>query len=194
MYHYYIFHKPAGCITALRDENNPTILDYLGSLDMECLRPVGRLDLDTEGLLILTDDGAYNQQMTHPDMGIEKEYFFWALGSFTEEKRKILQCGAKLPGKNPSPARPAKVTILKECLLEDIHDFITGKKREHILKNRPETPVFSGYITVTEGRKHEVKRLLKSVSCCCVYLKRVRMGNVVLPGDLEVGKVREFTP
>lgn len=68
------------------------------------------------------------------------------------------------------------------------------KKREHILKNRPETPVFSGYITVTEGRKHEVKRLLKSVSCCCVYLKRVRMGNVVLPGDLEVGKVREFTP
>ena len=63
MYHYYIFHKPAGCITALRDENNPTILDYLGSLDMERLRPVGRLDLDTEGLLILTDDGAYNQQM-----------------------------------------------------------------------------------------------------------------------------------
>ena len=194
MYHYYIFHKPAGCITALRDENNPTILDYLGSLDMERLRPVGRLDLDTEGLLILTDDGAYNQQMTRPDMGIEKEYFFWALGSFTDEKRKILECGTKLPGKNPSPARPAKVTILKECLLEDIHDFITGKKREHILKNRPETPVFSGYITVTEGRKHEVKRLLKSVSCCCVYLKRVRMGNVVLPGDLKVGKVREFTP
>lgn len=75
-----------------------------------------------------------------------------------------------------------------------IHEFIKGKRREHILKNRPDTPVFSGYITVTEGRKHEVKRLLKSIGCCCVYLKRVRMGDVVLPDDLKAGEVREFVP
>ncbi|MDE7061465.1 MAG: hypothetical protein K2O71_07730, partial [Lachnospiraceae bacterium] len=55
-------------------------------------------------------------------------------------------------------------------------------------------PVFSGYITVTQGRKHEVKRLLKSIDCYCVYLKRIRMGDVVLPEDLDVGKVREFMP
>ncbi|MDE7326634.1 MAG: pseudouridine synthase [Lachnospiraceae bacterium] len=194
MYHYYIFHKPAGCITALRDPTEPTILKYLNTLDMTKLRPVGRLDRDTEGLLILTDDGAYNQHMTHPDMGTEKEYFFWAMGIFSKEKKKKLETGVQLAGKILSPARPAKVTFLQESRLMEIHGFIKGKKREHILKNRPDTPVFSGYITVTEGRKHEVKRLLKSVGCCCIYLKRVRMGNVVLPEDLNAGEVREFIP
>ncbi len=194
MYHYYIFHKPAGCITALRDATRPTILAYLGALDMTRLRPVGRLDCDTEGLLILTDDGAYNQYMTHPDRAVEKEYFFWAMGNFTEEKRKKLESGILLKGEEEVLARPAKLTLVQESRLTKIHDFIRGKQKEHTLKNRPDTPVFSGYITVTQGRKHEVKRLLKSIDCYCVYLKRIRMGDVVLPEDLDVGKVREFMP
>ena len=90
---YYQFYKPAGCITALRDEKEPTIMQYLDPLDMSVLRPVGRLDRDTEGLLILTDDGAYNQRMTHPQSGIEKEYFFWAIGIFHEEKQQKLARG-----------------------------------------------------------------------------------------------------
>ena len=121
MYHYYIFHKPAGCITALRDASEPTILMHLACLDMTKLRPVGRLDRDTEGLLILTDDGAYNQRMTHPDAGIEKEYFFWALGSFSEEKRKKLAQGAALIGKETLTARPAQIALLKESHLMHIH-------------------------------------------------------------------------
>lgn len=194
MYHYYIFHKPAGCITALRDEKEPTILPYLGALDMARLRPVGRLDRDTEGLLILTDDGAYNQRMTHPDAGVEKEYFFWAMGTLTEEKRKKLECGVPLNGQIPCTARPARLSTVQESNLKSIREAIKGKKRERILKNRPDTPVFSGYITVTEGKKHEVKRLLKSIGCCCVYLKRVRMGDVFLPDNLKPGQVREFVP
>lgn len=194
MYRYYIFHKPAGCVTALRDEKETTILAYLGALDMGRLRPVGRLDRDTEGLLILTDDGAYNQRMTHPEAGVEKEYFFWALGSFTPEKEQKLSQGARLAGKEPVTARPARITVSRACRLDEIQDFIKGKNRARILKNRPDTPVFSGHITVTEGRKHEVKRLLKSIGCCCVYLKRVRMGDVVLPGDLAPGQVRPFVP
>ncbi|MDE6875983.1 MAG: pseudouridine synthase [Lachnospiraceae bacterium] len=194
MYEYYIFHKPAGCITALRDESEPTIRLYLEMLDMTRLRPVGRLDRDTEGLLILTDDGTYNQRMTHPDAGIEKEYFFWAIGSFTEEKEQKLSQGAVLAGKEPVTARPARITVSSECRLDEIYDFIKGKNKARILKNRPDTPVFSGHITVTEGRRHEVKRLLKSIGCYCVYLKRVRMGNVVLPEDLAPGQVRGFVP
>lgn len=194
MYEYYIFHKPAGCITALRDESEPTIRLYLETLDMTRLRPVGRLDRDTEGLLILTDDGTYNQRMTHPDAGIEKEYFFWAIGSFTEEKEQKLSQGAVLSGKEPVTARPARITVSSECRLDEIYDFIKGKNKARILKNRPDTPVFSGHITVTEGRRHEVKRLLKSIGCYCVYLKRVRMGNVVLPDDLAPGQVRGFVP
>lgn len=194
MYQYYIFHKPAGCVTALRDEKEPTILQYLDNLDMARLRPVGRLDRDTEGLLILTDDGIYNQRMTHPDAGVEKEYFFWALGNLTAEKRKKLEQGIPLNGSEPCMARPARLAAVQESRLECIRGVIKGKRRERILKNRPDTPAFSGYITVTEGKKHEVKRLLKGIGCCCVYLKRVRMGDVRLPNDLEAGQVRKFIP
>lgn len=194
MYHYYQFYKPAGCVTALRDETEPTILEYLGALDMTRLRPVGRLDRDTEGLLILTDDGTYNQRMTHPDAGVEKEYFFWAMGTLTEEKCTKLAQGVRLPGMVGEITRPAKIVPAETSTLEHIHEFIKGKDRERILKNRPDKPVFSGYITVTEGRKHEVKRLLKSIGCCCVYLKRVRMGEVVLFCDLKPGETRNFIP
>ena len=190
---YYQFYKPAGCITALRDEKEPTIMQYLDQLDMSVLRPVGRLDRDTEGLLILTDDGAYNQRMTHPQSGIEKEYFFWAIGIFHEEKQQKLARGVMLPGMMDSTARPAHIKLLQTNILKNIKNEVKGKSRERILKNRPDTPVFSGYITVTEGRKHEVKRLLKSIGCYCVYLKRVRMGNIQLNPSLRPGEVMEFT-
>lgn len=193
-YRYYQFYKPAGCITALRDEKEPTIMQYLGALDMTRLRPVGRLDRDTEGLLILTDDGGYNQRMTHPDAGIEKEYFFCALGVFDEEKQRYLADGARLRGVQEVTARPAYIKVLDRSTLKQIEPLIKGKTRERVLKNRPDTPAFSGLITVTEGRKHEVKRLLKSIGCCCVCLKRVRMGEVRLFPDLKPGEFREFTP
>ena len=193
-YQYYIFHKPAGCVTALRDDREPTIVQYLDGLDMQKLRPVGRLDRDTEGLLILTDDGKYNQRMTHPQAGISKEYFFWALGTFDEEKRHVLMQGASLRGNREVTARPALVRICEVSTLAQTEPYVKGKTRERVLKNKPDSPTFSGYITVTEGKKHEVKRLLKSIGCCCIYLKRVRMGEVRLPDDLPPGQVREFTP
>lgn len=203
MYHYYQFYKPAGCVTALRDETEPTIMEYLTGLDMSVLRPIGRLDRDTEGLLILTDDGKYNQRMTHPDAGIEKEYFFWAIGSFTEEKKKALLQGTDIAqksgkgtenGKGPVMAKPAKIDLLEVSELGKITDMIVGKRREHILKNRSDTAVFSGIMTVTEGQKHEVRRLLKSIGCYCIYLKRIRMGEIRLDPSLKKGEVRAFMP
>ena len=131
--------------------------------------------------------------MTHPQSGIEKEYFFWAIGIFHEEKQQKLARGAALPGMMDCTARPAHIKLLQTNILKNINNEIKGKSRERILKNRPDTPVFSGYITVTEGRKHEVKRLLKSIDCYCVYLKRVRMGNIQLNPSLHPGEVMEFT-
>lgn len=194
MYHYYQFHKPAGCVTALSDEQKPTIMQYLGELDMTIIRPVGRLDMDTEGLLILTDDGAYNQHMTHPDQEIEKEYFFFALGIFTPEKQQILKQGAAIPAMKDRKVRPAYIEVSETMTLEQLPQEIMDKVKERILKNRPNSPVFSGFITVTEGRKHEVKRLLKGIGCHCIYLKRIRMGEVCLFEDLAPGEVREFIP
>ncbi|HKM34783.1 MAG TPA: pseudouridine synthase [Lachnospiraceae bacterium] len=194
MYHYYQFHKPAGCVTALRDEHKPTIMQYLSDLDMTILRPVGRLDMDTEGLLILTDDGAYNQHMTHPDREIEKEYFFFALGTFTPEKQKILEQGAAIPAMKGRKMRPAYIEVSETMTLEHLPTNLMEKVQARTLKNRPDSPVFSGFITVTEGRKHEVKRLLKGIDCYCIYLKRIRMGEVRLFEDLALGEVREFVP
>lgn len=194
MYHYYQFHKPSGCVTALSDEHRPTIMQYLGKLDMTVLRPVGRLDMDTEGLLILTDDGAYNHHMTHPDHEIEKEYFFFALGIFTTEKQKILEQGAAIPAMKERKIRSAHIEVSETMTLEQLPQNIMDKVKERILKNRPDSPVFSGFITVTEGRKHEVKRLLKGIGCYCIYLKRIRMGEVRLFEDLALGEVREFVP
>ena len=74
MYHYYMFHKPAGCITARRDAKHVTVMDYFKELNNENLSPVGRLDLETEGLLFITDDGVWNQQLTHPNYKKEKCY------------------------------------------------------------------------------------------------------------------------
>jgi len=194
MAHYYQFYKPMNCVTALWDASEPTIMQYLTHLDMSVLRPVGRLDRDTEGLLILTDDGEYNQRMTHPDAGIEKEYFFWAMGEFNEEKQRILSRGVGLYGDAQTVARPAQITVLETSTLECLDPALFGKRREHILKNRPETAVFSGTILVTEGKKHEVKRILKSIGCYCLYLKRLRMGEVVLNPELSPGETKKFFP
>jgi 16S rRNA pseudouridine516 synthase len=78
---YYMFHKPGGCITATKDLDSKTVLDYFDQEIREGLFPVGRLDKDTEGLLLLTNDGQFSHSLMYPDKHVEKTYFFWAFGS-----------------------------------------------------------------------------------------------------------------
>lgn len=191
-YRYYMFHKPAGCVTALQDKTEKTIMDYFTNLDTTGLRPVGRLDKDTEGLLLLTDDGKFLQHMTHPDSGIEKTYFFWAMGIPNEAKAAALANGIVLRGMETGTTRPAILEVLETRTLAEVAPVIVGKRRDHILRNRPEHPVFSGHLTLTEGRKHEVKRLLRGIGCYCIYLKRLRMGDFVLDPDLAPGEYKEL--
>ena len=81
MKHYYMFNKPFGCVTARRDDRFPVVMDYFHSLENEHLSPVGRLDRETEGLLMITDDGIWNQEMTNPAFHVSKTYEFTALGT-----------------------------------------------------------------------------------------------------------------
>mgnify|MGYP002228675119 CR=1 FL=1 len=76
MPHYYMFHKPFGCVTARRDDRYPTVMDYFEELHNDRLSPVGRLDRETTGLLLITDDGIFNQKLTHPSYHKEKTYEF----------------------------------------------------------------------------------------------------------------------
>ena len=85
MYHYYMFNKPFGCVCARRDDRYPTVMDYFSDLDNPDLSPVGRLDRATEGLLLVTDDGMFNQKLTHPSYKKEKTYLFTAMGTLSEE-------------------------------------------------------------------------------------------------------------
>lgn len=98
MYHYYMFNKPFGCVCARRDDRYPTVMDYFSDLDNPDLSPVGRLDRATEGLLLVTDDGMFNQKLTHPSYKKEKTYLFTAMGTLSEEDLYALEHGVQLTG------------------------------------------------------------------------------------------------
>ncbi len=189
---YFMLNKPAGVITAVFDKESKTVMDCFPDEIRNGLHPVGRLDRDTEGLLIITDDGELTFRLTRPEFGITKRYFFRAFGKITEEKIKKLACGGMLYG-NGDKARPA---FLSDIILSTVKDdavFMDDEYRAHCMKN-PDGETFSGVITVTEGKRHEVKLLLKSIGCRIFYLKRISMGDFVLDPVLNPGEFREFTP
>ena len=103
--HYYMFHKPFGCVTAHRDDLFPVVMDYFSELHNDRLSPVGRLDRETEGLLIVTDDGKWNQYMTNPEFHVPKTYEFAALGTLDARKLQRLAEGVLLTGSNNSHQR-----------------------------------------------------------------------------------------
>ena len=92
---YYMFNKPSGCITATRDKENKTVFDYFND-EASGIFHVGRLDKDTEGLLLFTNDGEFEHLLKHPSKHINKTYFFWALGSLNESDKKSLEEGVFL--------------------------------------------------------------------------------------------------
>lgn len=193
MYHYYMFNKPYGCVCARRDDRYLTVMDYFKELNNEKLSPVGRLDRATEGLLLITDDGIWNQEMTHPDHKKEKTYEFAALGALSNEDIYELENGVLLKGAHVLTA-PAKIyitgtTVLSE-ILPSLHPEIQAKSRH----NRPDHPVVLGRITVTEGKKHQIRRMLKAVRCCVISLKRISIDSIILDEALTPGEWKEIYP
>ena len=163
---YYALHKPVGVVTTMRDPQGRE--DVRGYLPREGPRvfPVGRLDRDTEGLLLLTNDGELANALTHPRFGVEKEYLAEVEGVPTAKHVGRLRRGVDLEDGH-ARAKGARVA---------------GRARER------------GAIRVvmTEGRKREVRRLLAAVGLPVVRLVRVRVGPVLL-GDLPPGERRELT-
>ena len=189
---YYMLNKPSGVITAVSDRETKTVMDCFPDEMRQGLHPVGRLDKDTEGLLIITDDGDLTFRLTRPEFGITKRYFFRAFGKIDEEKTEKLAKGGMLYG-NKETARPAFLTDVILSTVEKDAGFMDEEYRAHCIKN-PKGETFSGIITVTEGKRHEVKLLLKSIGCRIFYLKRISMGDFVLDPVLKPGEFREFTP
>lgn len=191
MKHYYMFHKPFGCVTAHRDDRFPVVMDYFRSLENEHLSPVGRLDRETEGLLMITDDGIWNQEMTNPAFHVPKTYEFTALGTLNETKLQKLAEGVLLNGSD-IPTKGADVTVTGTSILSDILPTLHPDMQKKLAHNLPDHPVVSGTITISEGRKRQIRRMLKVVGCCVIRLKRISMGSIVLDEKLAPGEYKEI--
>ncbi|MCQ2433636.1 MAG: pseudouridine synthase [Oscillospiraceae bacterium] len=188
---YYMLNKPRGCVTACSDRTQRTVMDLLPQEAAYGLHPIGRLDLDTTGLLLLTDDGALTHALMQPKHTVRKIYEFTAIGVLTSEAADALQKGVPLDQQG-TVSRPAKIEVLRTMQVSDILEDLPQERRERYLKN-PSGAAFLGRITLTEGKKHEVKRLLRAVHCRVCGLKRIAVGGVTLDESLPLGGYRPLT-
>lgn len=163
-FHYYMLHKPAGVITATEDKKESTVMDILREEKVKNLFPVGRLDKDTEGLLLITDDGELAHNLLSPKKHVDKEYLVKVRDSISEDDCRKLSEGVDIGDEKPTA--PAKVERVAE---------------KKIL------------LTIREGRFHQVKRMLQAVGNEVLYLKRLSMGSLRLPKDLEKGAYRPLS-
>ena len=190
---YYMFNKPRGCITACSDARHKTVMEYLPESEREGLFPVGRLDKDTEGFLILTDDGGFCYRVASPTSGISKTYFFWATGALDEEKIKRLESGVRIFQGREELTAPAKAEKVGEATLKDIAHLTDEDPVRLRLTKRGDVPVTAVKLTVTEGKKHQVKRMALAVGLRIVYLERIAISTVPLDKSLERGKYRQLS-
>lgn len=189
---YYMFNKPAGYITARKDEFSKTVFDFFHEENSEGIFHVGRLDKDTEGLLLFTNDGDFNNNLMCPEKHVKKRYFFIALGFLDEGKINLLESGISI-GEDEEITKPAKLDNV-ECKDYGYFNETTDVSKFYSMEpSRYDAPVVSGYLTISEGRKHQVKRMLKAVGCYVIYLKRISIGDLSLDETLEMGEYRALT-
>ena len=163
---YLMLNKPSGYVSATYDAKLPTVIDLVPEeyLHFEPF-PVGRLDIDTEGLLILTNDGKLAHELTSPKKHVYKTYYAELDADMEDTDIEIFKNGIKLD-----------------------EDFTTLPAELVITEDRKKV-----YISICEGKFHQVKRMCQKVGKNVVYLERVKMGGLELDGSLERGTVRELT-
>lgn len=161
-YEYYILNKPAGYVSATEDTLHPTVMELIPSIRND-LYPVGRLDLDTEGLLLVCNDGQLTHELLSPKKHVLKKYYVEFEGSLPENAIDIF-------------AQPM-----------DLDDFVTKPAQLEVLDQD------KAYLTISEGKFHQVKRMFQKVGCEVTYLQRVCFGPLELK-DLEIGQARALTP
>lgn len=163
---YLMLNKPTGYVTTVRDERGrPTVMVLVGDIS-ERIYPVGRLDLDTEGLLLMTNDGDLAHRILHPSHEIQKTYIAWVEGH---------------------PDRGA-IQRLREGI--EIEDGITVAAQVNQIERREGESQFR--IAIHEGRKRQIRRMFRAIGHEVIYLKRVKIGSLSL-GRLPIGKYRFLT-
>lgn len=169
---YLMLNKPAGFISARTDDIHQTVLDLIDEEYKKYhLFPVGRLDIDTEGLLFLTNNGKLNHFLTSPNHQVSKKYYAKILGCITARDIIRFKEGmCLLDGKGEKYlTRPARLEIICSSEISDV------------------------YVTITEGKFHQVKRMFEYIDKKVIYLKRIMMKDIILDSSLELGQARELT-
>ncbi len=187
---YIMMNKPAGVISATEDNHHKTVIDLLNNnYKTYDIFPVGRLDIDTEGLLLLTNDGVLSHNLLSPKKHVDKKYYVKIARPLSESDIKKLENGIKL--EENFITKNAKIEIIKNNFEKNSEnfEFIENKKTENNVKENENLV----YITISEGKFHQVKRMFKAVGNEVLYLKRLKMGNLWLDESLELGKYRELT-
>jgi len=160
---YYMLNKPDGVVSATEDDKEKTVLDLFEKPIPKGLFPVGRLDKNTEGLLVITNDGELGHLFTSPKHHIEKTYFVKTKHPLNENNLNALSTGVDIGEKELT--KPAQIKAV-------------GEKEYHL--------------TITEGKFHQVKRMMEAVGTKVLYLKRISMGNIILDENLKPGEYRPF--
>lgn len=163
-YQYYLLHKPRGVITATEDPREKTVLDLLYGVNTAHISPVGRLDKDTEGLLLLTNDGELAHRLLSPRHHVDKCYLVRTVSPVSAQALQALEQGVDIGDE--------KLTMPAKARLKEDGDLL---------------------LTIQEGRYHQVKRMLRAVGNEVIYLKRLSFGSLTLPEDLKAGEFRALT-
>ena len=170
-YHYFLLNKPAGVLSATEDSRQKTVLDLLKDQDRyQKIAPVGRLDKDTTGLLLLTNDGQLAHRLLAPEYHVAKTYYALLAGVADEETAKAI--AASLTLKDGTELKPGQLKILSQDREQEQSEI---------------------EITITEGKYHQVKRMFASQGMKVLKLKRLSMGPLTLPADLAPGSYRPLT-
>lgn len=167
---YYMLNKPQGVVSARTDSRYETVVELIGEALRSDLFPVGRLDVDTEGLLLITNDGDLAHNLLSPRKHVDKVYMARLSGILPEDAAKRLEHGLLL--EDGTRALPARLSFGQEGPPKAENGF---------------TEVF---LTIREGKSHQVKRMFEMLGCHVVYLKRLSMGSLVLDPDLGPGEYR----
>lgn len=172
-YEYYMLNKPAGVISASEDPRERCVVDLIESRKRKDLFPVGRLDKDTEGLLLITNDGALAHRLLSPKSHVDKCYYARVQGLVTEEDVKKFLAGVDIgTAKQPERTAPGRLQILDA-------DESSGVSRIRLV--------------IQEGKYHQVKRMFAAVGKKVCYLRRESMGSLVLDAGLKPGEYRKLT-
>lgn len=168
-YEYYMLNKPGGVISATEDAKEKTVIDLIEDRKRKDLFPVGRLDKDTEGLLLITNDGALAHRLLSPKKHVDKVYYAKVRGTVTEETAEAFAAGVDIGVKEEERTLPAELEILTSGEMSEIR------------------------LTIREGKFHQVKRMFQAVGMEVTYLRRESMGSLTLDPGLALGEYRLLT-